>query len=141
VLHVEGEAFFFEIESALADALVFLAKQEAGDVLEGSVIEVGTCHGVDGVGLGKDLESAFGIASAFGIKVGDEFGGHGDFFGEFVFMIEAMEDAETEFGGDAPGAGLGGKFDDFAEGEAAGKPVENLFVVLRWQLGDSVIGA
>jgi hypothetical protein len=51
-LHVEGEAFFFDVEGPLKDALIFLAEKGARDLLEGSVIEVWTGHGVKGVGFG-----------------------------------------------------------------------------------------
>lgn len=141
VLHFEGEAFFAEVEGALAQAVFLLAQEIAGELSKAGVIESGRGHGMDGVGLSEDFESGFEVLSAVRAELGEQISGVGDFFGEIIFLVEAAEDTATETDLQAVGSRLGGEFDDFGVGEAEREPMNDFGLVFRRKVGDSVVGA
>jgi hypothetical protein len=141
VLHFEGEAFFAEIEGMLAEFVFLLALKVAGEVTKSGLIEGWGGHGVKGVGLGKDLKGGVGIGGIFGTEFCNQFGSGGDFFGEVMLVIEAMNDAEAQTKVETFRARLGGEFYDFGEGEAEGEPMDDLGLVFGWKVGEAIVGA
>jgi len=140
VLHLEGSTFFAEVEGALAEFEFLLALEVARQVAKGGLIKSGSGHGVEGVGLNEDFERGFGIGIVRA-EFGDEFGGGGNFFGEVVFVVEAVEDAEAEPEVQAIGTGLGGELNDFCVGVTEGEPMDDLGLVFGREVGESVVGA
>lgn len=140
VLHVEGDLFFFDVQGALADALVFLAEEEAGDLLEGGMIEVRPGHGVEGVSLGENLEGGFGSFGAIWRDCLDKLGSVGDAFRKVMFVIEAMQGRDVGFEVQPLRTRLGGAKHRFFEGELV-EPSDQCFLIFESKVEKAIVAA